>query len=199
MANRPRLTTGILVWAFQFWWRYFGQISFWMLFAALGRAIQMRIFGPISPTFSIVLEIVVELARVLTLLLIIGQGNLGNGFWKMVGIFRYTREKWRQLGRTFRSTLRQYWPVLLWNLLVFSLIAYGMNRLNGFVANQTALLGYLKLAGWVHESASEMPVVFFLKNLTVIPFTLVFEYGLFRWLSGTLTPGSVEVRPEAKY
>ncbi|GAB3935924.1 hypothetical protein GCM10028804_55540 [Larkinella terrae] len=155
-----------------------------MLFAALGRAGQMQFWGPIPASWSIVLEFVVELARILTILVILGHGNAIAGGRKLAGIFRFRRKQWAKLGRNIRLTFRQQWPVLFWNLLVFSLIAYGFNRFNGLVADQSTLLPFLKMNGIMHESATTMPIVFFLKNLTVIPFTLIFEYGLFRWLTG---------------
>ncbi|RRB07383.1 hypothetical protein [Larkinella rosea] len=176
------LSSDLVVWAFRFWFRHFGVISFWMLFAALGRAVQMRFFGPISSPLSISLEVIVEVARIVTLLAIIGCGSLSAGIRKVAGIYRSNRQQWSDFGRKMRLTLRQFWPVLLWNLLVFSLIAFGFNRVNGLLADHSAVLPFLKKTGVMQASATSMPIVFFLKNLTVIPFTLVFDYTLVRWL-----------------
>jgi hypothetical protein len=183
--NTQRLpSAGIVTWSFRFWVNHFGLISFCMLFAALGRAIQMRVFGPIPSPAFIGLEIVVELARIVTVLVIIGHGNLRRGIGNAASIFRFKREQWRGVGISARATVRQHWPVLLWNLLVFSLIAFVFNWINGLIADKSGALIFLKNSGFIQTSATGMPLVFFLKNLTVIPFTLVFDYGLVRWLSG---------------
>ncbi|RAJ94470.1 hypothetical protein LX87_04357 [Larkinella arboricola] len=183
MTTHQPPTSGILNWSFRFWWTYFVPISFWMLLAALGRAIQMRLFGPIPSGVYYGLEILVECVRIITVLVIVGHGSPRQGARKIVRLFRFNRSQWREIGRAVRLTIRQQWAVSLINLLVFSLIAFGFNKLNGIIADQSVLLPFLKRNGLVDAAATGMPVFFFLKNLTVIPFTLVFEYGLFCWLA----------------
>lgn len=177
---------GLLTWSFQFWRTCFGVISFWMLFAALGRAIQMRVFGPIPSMVHLSLEILVELARILTVLVIIGHGNLTRGAQALGRFFRLKRTDWRNIWRSIRTTCREQWPVLLSNLVLFSLIAFGFNQVNSWIAAHRAVFYGLRDFGFIHEQATSMPIFFFLKNLTVIPLTLIFEYGFFLWLAGKL-------------
>jgi hypothetical protein len=146
---------------------------------------------------AVALEFVVELARITTLLVIIGHGNLSNGIQKVVGIFRFSREQWSGFSRAVRRTFSQQWTVLLWNLLLFSLVAYAFNWANGVIADHSSVLLFLKDNGFMNESASGMPVFFFLKNLTVVPFTLVFDYILLRWLTGKLTFAGLTVQTGA--
>ncbi|MGA0556636.1 hypothetical protein ACO2Q8_08295 [Larkinella sp. VNQ87] len=176
----------LVSWTFRFWRAYAGPITGWMLLAALGRAVQMRIFGPVSSPVYTGLEVVVELARIITLLVIIGHGNLRRGAQKLVLLLRYKSSNWREVGQTIWTIGRQDWPILLWNLLAFSLLAFGFNKLNGLIADHEAVQALLRQNGLMHTSATGMPVFFFLKNLTVIPFTLIFEYGLFCWLAGKM-------------
>jgi hypothetical protein len=190
-------SANLLIWTFRFWLNHIVPISFLMLFAALGRAIQMHIFGSIPLFLAVALEFVVELARITTLLVIIGHGNLSNGIQKVVGIFRFSREQWSGFSRAVRRTFSQQWTVLLWNLLLFSLVAYAFNWANGVIADHSSVLLFLKDNGFMNESASGMPVFFFLKNLTVVPFTLVFDYILLRWLTGKLTFAGLTVQTGA--
>ncbi|WP_460674270.1 hypothetical protein [Larkinella ripae] len=186
MTTQPLSSAGLLVWTFQFWRTYFGPISLWMLFAALGRAVQMKIFGPIPSSLFVSLEILVEAARIITILVIVGHGNWRQGVQNLGVLFRFKKQQWRETGRTARTMLRLHWPVLLGNLLLFSLLAYGFNAINRLIAEHRAVFYGLKDFGFMHQAATSMPLFFFLKNLTVIPFTVIFEYGLFMALAGKL-------------
>ncbi|GAB3274533.1 hypothetical protein GCM10027347_47480 [Larkinella harenae] len=157
-----------------------------MLWAALGRAIQMRIFGPVPPSFHLALEIVVESARIMTVLVIIGHGNIQQGVRKSASIMQLKKKEWRAVGQAIRTNFRLHWANVFIHLMVFSLLAFGFNRLNDWIANHSAVFYGMKDFGIIHEQATPTPLFFFLKNLTVIPFTLLFEYGLFRWLAGQM-------------
>ncbi|MFC5408086.1 hypothetical protein ACFPMF_02105 [Larkinella bovis] len=185
--NAPQISSaGLVAWTFRFWRACVGPVSFWMLFAALGRAIQMRVFGPVSPPVFYGLEVLVELARIVTILAIVGHGSLRQGYRQLARFFRWTKSQWRDIRGTVGATIRSQWPVLVTNLLFFSLLAFGFNKLNSLIVDQRPVYYGLKDFGLIHGDATRLPLFFFLKNLTVIPFTLLFEYGLFCWLAGKL-------------
>jgi nitrate reductase NapE component len=58
--------------------------NFWVILslgfvAAAGRIIQLRAFGPISPTTNILLEILIEGTRITLILYVLGLANIKSG------------------------------------------------------------------------------------------------------------------------
>ena len=72
------------------------------------------------------------------------------------------------------------------NLIGFSLVAWSVNYLIDLLAYQTCLYLTLKENGVLVESSSEWTILLFFKNLSVIPFTLVFETLFVLWLTNKL-------------
>ena len=175
-----------LAWSLRFWIRYLVVITFLMLFAALGRAFQMKAAGPVSPFLYWFLEVLVALARMLTLLAIMGFGSIRRGGCNVIGIFKMKSQDWRQAGAATMKKFSNDWAVFLMSIIVFSCIAFVMNRSITLVAANSKFLHTLKDNHFLAPSASGMPVVFFLKNLTVIPFTMIFDVAIVLWLCGKL-------------
>lgn len=181
MTKKQVFSANLLGWTFTFWLKHLGIITFLMLFAAVGRSIQMRAMGEVSSTAYFWLEVMVEVARLLALFAIVGHGHIVRGFLKIGVIFRLRRDEWSEIGRSVRATLRFQWPALVGYLVFFSLIALLINKGNSLIADNTTVLTVLKRSGLLHPAATGMPLFFFLKNLTIIPLTLVFEYNLLQW------------------
>ena len=78
------------------------------------------------------------------------------------------------------------WPVILVNFACFVLIVWGLNALIDAVAYETCLLLSLKERGILQPGSGEWTILLFFKNLTVIPFTLVFETIFLLWITDRL-------------
>src|SRR5689334_9266035 len=82
---------------------YFFQKHFKVVFglgliAALGRVIQLGGFGAISPSTNIVLEMLVEAARILLVLYVLGLANLKNGLLRIRRLFKnkgIRKQQWK--------------------------------------------------------------------------------------------------------
>lgn len=69
------------------------------------------------------------------------------------------------------------------NFIGFSVIVWGMNYLIDLLAYQTCLYLALKQGGILAPASSEWTILLFFKNLSVIPFTLIFETLFLLWLA----------------
>jgi hypothetical protein len=85
-----------------------------------------------------------------------------------------------------KDNFKKYWLLILINFVCFLLIAATINYLIDLLAYETCL--YLKLTedGILSPSSSEWTILLFFKNLSVIPFTLVFEAVFLLWLTNKL-------------
>jgi hypothetical protein len=144
--------------------------------AAVGRALQLGAAGEISRGTHLLLEVLVEGARVALLLYLIGRGSMAAGWAGLRGMFH--RDGWQTIGPAFR--LR--WRDLVANLLVFALLAAAANAVVFAVARNWTALAMLQHCGWIAEQAGEWVTILFLKNLSVIPWTLAFAVSLAHWL-----------------
>ena len=176
----------LIAWSFRFYGRNFLLLLGLMLVAALGRAFQMGAAGEISSGGYILLEIAVELSRVLILILVIGEGSLSKGFQRCRRAFTMKKNERKASWDIIVRNFKEYWPSLLLNVVIFGVLAFLTNYFIGVVANDQQVLTGLKEQHVLAASASANPVVFFLKNLTVIPFTIIFECGIFLRLIGKI-------------
>ncbi|MPR33309.1 hypothetical protein [Salmonirosea aquatica] len=144
------------------------------LIAALGRVIQLGGFGEISSGVTIILEVVVESARVLLFLYVIGLANVKAGFVRIKKIFTHKADRRAQWSIALRN-LRTQWFTLLLNFIMFSLVAWLLNYLIDQLAYETCLYLTLRENGILNDTSSEWTILLFFKNLSVIPFTLIFE------------------------
>lgn len=153
------------------------------LVAASGRFIQEGGTGKISiETFSL-LEIAVALSRVLLVLLVIGNGSVKAGFGRFVSIFRMKRSDWKQVWMQLKTTVAWNKISLSANFILFMIIGTVVNMSIDLVTH-LFLLDWLKSQGLLAAAAYQWPVILFLKNVSIIPFTLVFECVLVLFLIG---------------
>ncbi|GAB3513637.1 hypothetical protein GCM10027341_55890 [Spirosoma knui] len=153
--------------------------------AAVGRAIQLNAFGPISSELNIGLEIIVESARILLFVYALGLTNIRAGIARLVR-FVTNRQRRKQSWRLSLQTMRKNWLAILVNLCVFSVLAFLMNAFIDHIAYETCLYITLKARQLISAQASEWVLILFFKNLSVIPFTLLFNAVFCLWLVNRL-------------
>ncbi|MVM38259.1 hypothetical protein GO730_12880 [Spirosoma sp. HMF3257] len=155
------------------------------LVAAIGRAIQLKAFGPVSPSAHVLLEVVVESARILIFFYALGLTNVKTGVIRLVQLVTNKQGR-KQNWRLAIRKLRDKWPSLLINLLAFSMIALLFNKLIDHIAYETCLYMTLQARQLISSQASEWAIILFFKNISVIPFTLIFNAVFCLWLVNRL-------------
>ena len=159
------------------------------LVAALGRATQLGAFGQIPSGLHILVEAVVNVARLLIFLYALGLTNVRTGAIRLAALFTNNRSR-RQNWQLASQKLRAEWAAILLNLIVFLLIAFLINLLIDHIAYQTCMYAKLKAGNIISGQASEWTLILFYKNISVIPFTLIFNALFCLWLINRL-PKSV--------
>lgn len=171
--------------AFYFFKKHFMVITGLGLVSAFGRVIQLGGFGEISAWANFVLEVIVESSRILLFLYVLGLANIRKGFFRIKHFF--TQKANRKLRwRIAIQKLKSQWLSILLNIAGFLLIAWTLNYLIDLLAYKTCLYLSLKKNGVLDNSSSEWAILLFFKNLSVIPFTLVFETLFVLWLTNKL-------------
>ncbi|MDQ4141738.1 MAG: hypothetical protein M3142_14610 [Bacteroidota bacterium] len=82
--------------------------------------------------------------------------------------------------------MKNQWFAILLNFTCFLSMAAGINFLIEQLAYVTCLLLSLKQGGIINNASSEWIILLLFKNLSVIPFTLVFEAIFLLWLTDKL-------------
>ena len=156
------------------------------LIAALGRVIQLGGFGEVTRSTHAMLEIAVEGSRVAMLLFVLGLANVRMGAKQIVRLltgkfaFRnHARQAWKKA--------KSRWLALTISFISFAIIAFGLNLLIDQLAYETCFYLTLKREGILADASSEWTILLFFKNLSVIPFTLVFETIVLLWLTNKIT------------
>ena len=187
MINSPKFLNALdwTVHTVQFFKRHFWVIFSLGLVAAFGRAVQLKAFGPISPTSNLLLEVIVESARVLIFIYTLGFTQVKTGIILLLR-FVTNQQSRKRYGCLAIQKIRNEWPAVLLNLLVFSAIAFLLNGLINHIAYETCLYITLKTRQIIADQASEWAIILFLKNLSVIPFTLVFNALFCLWLANRI-------------
>ncbi len=165
-----------------FFKKHFVTIMALGLTAALGRVIQLGGFGQITRSMHVVLEVVIESARILLILYVLGLANISSGLLRVKHALTNSSNR-RMLWSTSIKKLKSQWVVVLRNIIGFLLIAWLLNYLIDLLVYETCLYLNLKKGGVLVESSSEWTVLLFFKNLSVIPFTLIFDVFLLLWIS----------------
>jgi len=142
--------------------------------AGLGRVIQLRGFGPVSPSMHIVLEVIIESARVLLFLYILGSASLRIGFSRFIGLFRKSPERGAAL-KLALANFKSSWKAWLLNFTVYLALAWGINLMIDQLAYETCLYLTMTERGVLSTNSSEWTIILFFKNLTVIPLTFIFN------------------------
>jgi len=156
------------------------------LLAALGRAIQLGAMHEVSGGGNTLLEIIIETARILTFLLVLGEGSIGKGAQRVKGVFRLNRTQWTSIWSVVIARLKVNWVALVINLLMYSVVVFIINFMIGRVAYDTDLLTMLQNSHILAPKTSEWVLLLFFKNLTVIPFTIIFNAGFMLWVTNNL-------------
>lgn len=149
------------------------------LVAAVGRAVQEGAAGEITRGTHLALEIVVESARVVFVLYVLGAGSVSDGWAMLRGFFRKGGGRWGRLRGLLVGRRRE----LALSLGGFVLVAGLANIAIFAMAHRWGALAMLQHCGWIAEQAGPWVTVLFLKNLSVIPWTLAFVVALGRWLT----------------
>ncbi|MEO6549744.1 MAG: hypothetical protein ABIN94_17210 [Ferruginibacter sp.] len=171
--------------AIHFFKKHFPNIIGLGLISAFGRVIQLGGFGEITTWANTFLEIIIESARILMFLFVLGLGSVEKGLMRIKHLFTQKSNRKLQWAITVKKLKRQ-WSSILLNIAGFSIIAWAFNYLIELLAYKTCLYLTLKNNGVLVESASEWTILLFFKNLSVIPFTIVFETLLILWITSKL-------------
>ena len=155
------------------------------LIAAIGRAIQLRAFGPISPFSHMLLEIMIESARVALFFYALGLANIKSGLSRIVRVVSI-KESRRQNWRVAILKLRKQWSIIFINLVAFLTIAYLFNLLIDQIAYETCLHITLIARRLISGQSSVWALILFFKNVSVIPLTLVFQALFLLWVTNRL-------------
>jgi hypothetical protein len=155
------------------------------LTAALGRVAQLQGFGPVSGMQNILLEVIVETARIVLLLYVLGMANTRKGMQRIKNIVR-SRGNFRNVCSVAFRKLKSNWFTVLLNTAGFLAIAWGINYMIDLTAYETCFYINLKENGILADASSQWTILLFFKNLTVIPLTLIFDALLVLWLINKL-------------
>jgi hypothetical protein len=159
------------------------------LVAAVGRAIQLRAFGPVNPLSHTLLEIVIEGARIVLFFYALGLTNVRTGVNRLIHLVMNKQVR-KQNWRVAIQKVKEKWLVMLINFISFSIIAFLFNVLINHIAYETCLYITLKSRQIISDQTSEWAIILFFKNISVIPFTLIFNALFLLWLVNRL-PKSV--------
>jgi hypothetical protein len=174
--------SGFLTNTFYFFRRHFPVIIGVGLIAGFGRVIQLGGFGPVSSLMHMLLEVMIESARIALVFYVLGLANIKNGVLRMKRFFT-EKENRRLLWNAGIEKLKKQWRVILINFIAFLLISWTMNYLIDLLAYKTCLYLALKQGGILAPTSSEWTILLFFKNISIIPFTLVFETLFLLWLA----------------
>ncbi len=152
------------------------------LIAAFGRVIQLGGFGEITALANIILEVIIESTRILLFLFVLGLANVKDGALRVKHVV--ARKAARKLNWSVAlQNVKKQWLSILVNCIGFMLIAWAFNYLIDLLAYETCLYLTLKKDGILAAASSEWTILLFFKNLSVIPFTLVFEALFILWIT----------------
>ncbi|WP_345245777.1 hypothetical protein [Nibrella saemangeumensis] len=155
------------------------------LVAGLGRVVQLGGFGEIPAWMNVMVEILVESSRLLLFLYVLGFASATTGALRVKHFLLHKKDR-SHYWRVALQRLRQNGLSILLNIIVFAFIAWGINYLIDLLAYETCLYLTLKQDGILTDSSSEWTILLFFKNLSVIPFTLVFNAVFLLWITGKL-------------
>jgi len=172
--------------AIYFFRKHFLTIIGLGLISAFGRVIQLGGFGEITSWTNVFLEVIIESSRILLFLYVLGLANMKKGILRVKHFFaqKSNRKLWWTIAI---QKLKKQWLSVFLNLIGFLVIAWTINYLIDLLAYETCFYLTLKKDGILAESSSEWTILLFFKNLTVIPFTLIFDTLLLLWLSNKLS------------
>ncbi|REJ12820.1 MAG: hypothetical protein C6W59_12510 [Paenibacillaceae bacterium] len=158
---------GLFLWTAAFFYTHAGFVVLSLVPASF-RAVQMwrELNTPMR------MEIVVELSRVVLLALILARLE------KLPVRLLLRKAFWNDFRTRCAAYLGRNWPhVLLAQIAGFLLLVYGlMNGLIAVIVNEGTVRMAAEMAGFGHDKreAASNAMVYFLKNMSVIPMTMVY-------------------------
>jgi len=178
--------SGLLNNTLYFFSKHFAAIIGLGLIAAVGRVIQLGGFGQITTSMNIILEVVVESARILLFLYVLGLANIKKGALRIKHLLIH-KDNRKKILATAMYKLKKEWRSVCMNIVGFLVFAWAINYLIDLLAYETCFYLTLKENGILTASSSEWTILLFFKNLTVIPLTLIFDSVLLLWLANRLS------------
>jgi len=175
-----------LIQALLFFKNHFAIILGLGLIAAFGRATQLGAFGQVSSTFHAILEFTIQSARIAIFVYTLGLTNVRQGISRLKRLFT-SGKTWKENWIIARTKLKLEWKSLLMSMFIYLLIAVVINKLIDYATYQTCLYYKLKTNEIISDKASEWVIILFFKNLSVIPFTLVFNALFLLWITNKTT------------
>jgi hypothetical protein len=185
ITNKYSLQLGWLAVTMSFFRKHFLVITTLGLVAGLGRVVQLKGFGPVSPATHAGLEVIIESARVLLFIYVLGSASIVVGFRRLISGFRKKggfKNELLQAGRHLKTR----WKELLLNYIAYLTIAWLLNLFIDHLAYETCLYLTMKQNGVLSNTASQWTIVLFFKNLTVIPLTLILNATFLFYATGKL-------------
>jgi len=178
------MSQSAFTYTFSFFLRHAPVILSVSLIVAISRVIQVGWEGYLPVVVFVILEIVVLAARVAIALIAIGEGALGPGLKKVRTIVRLPEAEKSAAFARMGQTIKEQWRAVLRDILLFGLTAITINYVIGEVSQTRTV--YSLMTSWgvpgSNEDSVQAAATLFMKNLTVIPLTIVFQYGIVRYL-----------------
>jgi len=178
------MSQSAFTYTFSFFLRHAPVILSVSLIVAISRVIQVGWEGYLPVVVFVILEIVVLAARVAIALIAIGEGALGPGLKKVRTIVRLSEAEKSAAFARMGQTIKEQWRAVLRDILLFGLTAIAINYVIGEVSQTRTV--YSLMTSWgvpgSNEDSVQAAATLFMKNLTVIPLTIVFQYGIVRYL-----------------
>src|SRR5688572_23966475 len=79
------------------------------LLAGVGRSIQLGAIHEVSAGLNTLLEIIIETARILTFLLVLGEGSIGKGAHRVRSIFLLGPRQWKSIWSVVITRIKMNW------------------------------------------------------------------------------------------
>ncbi|MCE7067082.1 hypothetical protein [Dyadobacter sp. CY326] len=155
------------------------------LVAGLGRAAQLRAFGEIPAWLDVSLEVIIQSARLLTFVFALGLNNFKSGV-KRISAALLQKSGGLSKRQIAWHKLKTHWKKLLWNMAALLAMSFLINLFIDHIAYETCMYVSLQKRGIINVNASEWTIILFLKNISVIPLTLVFNAMFVLWLTNKL-------------
>ena len=169
---------GVLTQSIRFYARYAIPIIGPGLLSSVGRAIQLGWSEYLSGMEYLLLELMVEAARVAIFLAVVGEGSFTAGVTAIKSV-------WNTAGYvSIWNNLKARWVAVIWSIAAFIIFACLVNLVINLIAHNDTVISAVRNLGFppTKDESLRFAVLFFLKNITIIPFTLVWMCCLYRLL-----------------
>ena len=174
----PQALFGVLAQSVRFYARYAVNIIGLGLLSSTGRAIQLGWSEYISGTQHLLLELMVEAARVAIFLVVVGEGSFTAGVTAIKNVRKMSGYV------SIWNNLKGRWVAVIWSIAAFIIFASLVNAVISLIAHNDTVLSTVQNLGFppTKDESLKSAIIFFLKNITIIPFTLVWLRGMYRLL-----------------